>query len=318
MINSKTTTPAGRQGLSRLRVWVKATRAPFLTATVIPVVLGAAVAWSETARFNPVNFLFVLIGISFLHTATNLANDYFDHKSGNDWLNKTPTPFSGGSRVIQENLVSPKAVLMLALVCFFIGSLIGLWINYKLKTNVVLLMGIIGVFLGFFYTASPLKIGYTGLGELVVGFCFGPLVVSGSYYVQANNFSQTAFWASIPIGILVGLILYINEFPDYEADKAVNKKTLVVILGKEMAIKLCHFLLVLTYLFIILGVILKFIPIYALISLLTVPLAFKTLAISRKNFDKVYELLPANASTIGLHSLIGMLLSLGFMLDKIF
>ncbi|MFA4843240.1 MAG: 1,4-dihydroxy-2-naphthoate octaprenyltransferase, partial [Candidatus Omnitrophota bacterium] len=222
--------------MTNFKIWLKAARAPFLTATVVPVVLGAAVAWSEAGRFNLFNFLLTLIGIIFIHTATNLANDYFDHKTGNDWLNKTPTPFSGGSRVIPEKLISPRGVLIFSLSCFILGSLIGLWINYRLGTNVVLFMGIVGVFCGFFYTASPVRIGYTGFGELIVGLCFGPLVVMGSYYAQALSFSWAAFWASIPVGILIGLVLYINEFPDYDADKAVNKRTAVVTLGREKAV----------------------------------------------------------------------------------
>ncbi|MEW6009083.1 MAG: 1,4-dihydroxy-2-naphthoate octaprenyltransferase [Candidatus Omnitrophota bacterium] len=302
----------------RLNIWLRATRAPFLTATLIPVILGTAIAWSEISKFNLALFFLTLIGTAFLHTATNLTNDYFDHKSGNDWLNSNPTPFSGGSRVIQDKLISPASIISFAFICFIIGSLIGLWINYQLKTNVILFLGGLGVFLGFFYTASPLKIGYSGLGELVVALCFGPLVVLGSYYVQAKSFSWVPFFASIPIGILVGLILYINEFPDYFADKEVSKKTLVVLLGKKGAFKLFSFLLGLVYLSIILCVIFRIIPIFSLITLLTLPLAFKVAVLLKDNFDKIYELLPANASTIILHSMVGSLLCAGFLLDKIF
>jgi 1,4-dihydroxy-2-naphthoate octaprenyltransferase len=304
--------------LLRLKIWLKATRAPFLTATLIPVMLGVAIAWSQAAKFNLPYFLLTLLGIAFLHMATNLTNDYFDHKSGNDWLNSDPTPFSGGSRVIQDKLINPSSIIVFAFVCFIIGSLVGLWINYQLKTNVILLLGMAGVFLGFFYTASPLKIGYSGLGELVVALCFGPLVVLGSYYVQTKSFSWVALWASIPISILVGLILYINEFPDHDADKAVNKKTLVVLLGKRKAFKLYLFLLGLVYLTIILCVIFKIIPAFSLISLLSLPLAFNASILLKKNFDKIAELLPVNASTIILHSMIGLLLCVGFLLDKIF
>lgn len=304
--------------LLRLKIWLKATRAPFLTASLIPVILGTAIAWSETTKFNLSFFLLTLIGTAFLHTATNLTNDYFDHKSGNDWLNLNPTPFSGGSRVIQDKLISPGSIIGFAFACFIIGSLIGLWINYQLKTNVILFLGGLGVFLGFFYTASPLRIGYSGLGEMVVGLCFGPMVVLGTYYVQAKSFSWAALWASIPISILVGLILYINEFPDYNADKEVNKKTLVVLLGKRNAFKLYRILLGLVYLTIILCVIFRIIPAFSLISLLSLPLAFSASILLKKNFDKISELLPVNASTIILHSMIGLLLCVGFLLDRIF
>nr|MBU1328699.1 1,4-dihydroxy-2-naphthoate octaprenyltransferase [Candidatus Omnitrophota bacterium] len=301
----------------RLAIWIKATRAPFLTATLVPVILGTIIAWSETGRFNIVNFILVVTGISFLHTGTNLMNDYFDHRTGNDPLNKNHTPFNGGSRVIQDRLVKPKGIFLFSLACFIIGSIIGLWINYALKTNIVLFMGIIGVFLGIFYTAEPLKIGYLGSGELIVGFCFGPLVVLGAYYVQAMRFSWPAFCASIPVGILVGLILYINEFPDYEADEKTGKRTLVVLLGKEKAVRLYHLLIGLTYASILIFAVFRIIPLYTLAVLLTLPMAFKIINVSGRNYGGVRELLPANSLTIALHMLTGILLSGGFLLNRI-
>jgi len=301
----------------RLAIWIKATRAPFLTATIIPVILGTIIAWSETGRFSVVNFILVVTGISFLHTGTNLMNDYFDHRTGNDLLNKNYTPFNGGSRVIQDGSVKPEGIFLFSLACFVIGSVIGLWINYTLKTNVVLFMGIIGVFLGIFYTAEPLKIGYLGIGELIVGFCFGPLVVLGAYYVQAVEFSWPAFCASVPVGILVGLILYINEFPDHEADGKTGKRTLVVLLGKEKAVRLYHLLIGLVYASVLIFAVCRIIPLYTLAVLLTLPMAFKIVNVSGKNFNSVRELLPANSLTIALHMLTGILLSGGFFLNRL-
>lgn len=302
----------------RLAIWIKAARLPFLTATIIPVILGTVIAWSETGRFSIVNFILAVTGISFLHTGTNLMNDYFDHRTGNDLSNKNYTPFNGGSRVIQDGLIRPKGILLFSLACFVIGSIIGLWINYSLKTNVVLFMGIIGVFLGIFYTALPLKIGYRGLGEIIVGFCFGPLVVTGAYYVQAMRFSWTAFWASIPVGILVALILFINEFPDYEADKTVHKNTFVVLFGKEKAIILFNILLWLVYFIIAVCTIFKALPWAILITFLTIPAAFRITKVSMKNFDKVNDLLPANAGMIKLHIMASFFMSISFLLKAFF
>lgn len=304
--------------IARFKIWLKAGRASFLTATIVPVLLGTAISWREARRFNLLTFFMVLAGASFLHLGTNTCNDYFDHVTKNDWLNKTPTPFSGGSRVIQEGVITPKGILLFSLACFTIGSLIGLWLNNKIGTNVILYMGIIGVFLGFFYTAIPLKIGYRGFGEIIVGFCFGPLVVMGSYYAQATRLSWTALWASIPIGILVSLILFINEFQDYEADKSVNKNTFVVLLGKEKAVIIFNIFLWLTYVIIAFGAIFGGLPWITLITFLTIPAAFKITQVSSKNFDKVNELLPANAGTIGLHMMVGLVMSVSFLVKAFF
>ncbi|MEE8317824.1 MAG: 1,4-dihydroxy-2-naphthoate octaprenyltransferase [Candidatus Omnitrophota bacterium] len=303
---------------NRPRIWIRAIRAPFFTATIIPVTLGSIIAWHDTSDFIWLRFWLTMVSILFIHAGTNLANDYFDHLSGCDEANSTPTPFSGGSRVIQEGLIAPKKILYVSLASFIVGSAIGLYLNHMCNGNVILILGMIGVSLGFLYSIKPFRIGYGGLGELAVGVGFGPLILLGSYYVQVQALTFRIFLISIPVGILIALVVFINEFPDYLADKKAGKRTLVVRLGKESAIVLYHILLASVYLVIAGLVIFQFLPILSLIVLLSLPLAIKAFRVSRKNFDKVHELLPVNASTIGLHLLIGLLLSIGIILDKIF
>lgn len=300
-----------------IKHWLKAIRAPFFTATIIPVSLGSVIAWHDTGNFVWIRFWLTMAGILFIHTGTNLSNDYFDHVSGCDEANFTPTPFSGGSRVIQQGLIAPKKILYVSLASFILGGIIGIYLNALCRGNLVLILGLIGVFLGFFYTAKPFSIGYGSLGELAVGAGFGPLVVMGSYYVQREVLSPRVFFISVPIGILIALVLFINEFPDYSADKSVRKRTLVVTLEKKRAIALYHILLLSVYFIIASLVMFRFLPLMSLIVFLSAPLAVKALAVSGKNFDKIYELLPANALTIGLHSAIGLLLSVGVLLDRV-
>lgn len=303
--------------LYNIKLWIKESRAPFFTGSIIPVLLGSSLAWYDTSSFLWLNFWLTLIGIVLIHAGTNMANDYFDHLSGCDEVNPNPTPFSGGSRMIQNGLIAPKKVLCASLISLSAGSGIGLYLNYVAGRNVILILGIIGVFLAFFYTANPFKFAYKTFGELAVGIGFGPLIVMGSYYVQAQNLSTREFLVSLPMGILIALILYINEFPDYESDKQVGKKTLVVVLGKKKAIALYHFLMFFTYFVIILLVAFKTLPYICLVALISLPISIKAFIVSRKNFDKIYELLPANACTIKLHSSIGLLLCLGIILDKV-
>lgn len=304
--------------MQRLKVWLKAMRVPFFTAAIIPVVLGSVAAWHDSGRFMWFRFWLTMLGAVLMHAGTNLANDYFDHVSGCDRINKNPTPFSGGSRVIQEGLISPKKVLCASLISFFLGSAIGLYLNYVSGSNVIFVLGVIGVFLAFFYTARPVQIAYTGFGELAVGIGFGPLIVMGSYFVQAQSLPVKAFFISIPVGILIALVLFINEFPDYAADMAVGKRTLVVRLGKRRAVILYQCLLTFAYLAVAALVLLKFLPVFCLIAIASLPLFLKAVKVSHGNYDKIYELLPANASTIGLHLNIGLLLCLGIILDKVF
>lgn len=303
--------------IQRLKIWLKAIRAPFFTATVLSGILGSIIAWHESGSFNWGYFWLTMLGIVFLNTGTNLINDYFDHTSNLDETNKNPTQFSGGSRVIQNNLINPGKIFWVGVIAFALASIIGLYLNYKTSGNMILVIGIVGVFLGYFYTASPLRIGYTPLGEMVTGFCCGPLIIYGSYYVQTQNLSWRPLLASIPIGILVLLILFINEFQDCEADKAIGKRTLVVILGKRKAIKVYYALLGFVYLLVIGGVFTKIFPYFALITLITFPLCLKAIKVAKSNYDKIYELLPANAATIGLHLTIGLLLSGSYILERL-
>ena len=302
----------------KFNIWLKAIRAPFFTATIIPVSLGSIIAWHNTGNFMWLKFFFTMLGVLFVHTGTNLANDYFDHLSGCDESNQTPTPFSGGSRVIQENLIRPRKILYASLICFIMGSGIGFYLNNICKGNIILILGIIGVSLGFFYSIKSFRIGYGGLGEVAVGIGFGPLIILGSYYVQTETLPFSIFLISIPIGILIALVIFINEFPDYLADKSVGKRTIVVRIGKRKAMVLYNILLASVYLAVAFLITVNILPKMSLIVLLSLPLAIKAFAISRKNFDKIHELLPANISTIALHFLIGVLLCTGFVLDKIF
>ncbi len=292
-------------------------RAPFFTATIIPVVLGSVVAWYDIGRFMWMRFWLTLVGAVLIHAGTNLINDCFDHVAGCDEANPNPTPFSGGSRVIQEGLISAKGIFYFAATCFMIGGAIGLYLNYLSGRNVVLILGAIGIFLGIFYTARPFRIGYGSFGELAVGTGFGPLMVMGAYFVQAQTLPFKIFLISIPIGILIALVLFINEFPDYQGDKSVGKRTLVVILGKKSASILYHLLLSAVYLSIVFLTAFRYMPKFTVLTFLSLPLALKAFFVAKNNFDKIYELLPANAATIGLHSLIGILIILGFVLDKI-
>lgn len=303
--------------MNKIKLWMRAIRAPFFTGTIIPLLLGTSIAWVHTGEIFWIKFLLTLFGVVFINAGTNLVNDYYDHKSKNDDINLHPTFFSGGSRVIQEGSIPPAQIFYAGVIFFSLGGIVGLYLNWVSRGNIILIFGLMGVLLGFFYTADPLRLGYLGIGELVAGFGCGPLIVGGAYYIQTQRMSLEPFLASIPVSILIMLVLYINEFPDYEADKLVNKKTWVVKLGKEKAIKIYCLLLTSAYLAIVSGVIFRFLPLFSILAFVSLPLSLKAIAISWKNYDKIEELLPVNAITIKLHSIIGLLMIVGYFLDKL-
>lgn len=233
---------------NRLKLWIRAVRAPFFTATIVPILLGAVIAWGDLfhagmrSAWNWSLFWLILIGGILAHAGTNLANDYFDHTSSNDEINQNFSPFNGGSRVIQAGLLKPFKVLWAAVLSFALTIAIGLYLNKAVSgayfgNSLLIYLGFLGVALGAFYTWDPFRLGYRGLGEFSIALGFGPIMVLGTHFVltQPLTHNQLALWhwqkpllASIPVAILIMLVVWINQFQDLPADAKVGKNTWVV------------------------------------------------------------------------------------------
>jgi 1,4-dihydroxy-2-naphthoate octaprenyltransferase len=170
--------------------------------------------------------------------------------------------------------------------------------------------------ISFLYSFKVAYWGH-GLGELFVGLGFGPIMVLGTYYVQAQSFTWGALWASIPVALLIAGVLYINEFPDYSADGAVDKNTLVVVLGRRAAVPGYYALIMGAYVVIVLGVVLSLLPWVTLVALLTLPLAWRGIQGARRFYADTPQLIPTNAITIQVHLLTGLLLTLGVVLSTL-
>jgi 1,4-dihydroxy-2-naphthoate octaprenyltransferase len=302
--------------------WMITIRLPFLTAAAVPVIFGTALAWQMTGRFDLLLGLITLVGVCFAQAGTNMANDYYDHKTTDDDINESPTPFSGGSRVIQEKIQTPGTVIRGAFFFFGLAALCGLYLwlstrNAYENSYAIPLLAVIGFLSGFLYTATPVKLGYRGLGELFIGLNFGTLSVLGSFYVQTGQLGWTPIIASIPIAFLIAAVVYINQYPDYEADKKVDKKHWVVRLGKKRAIGGYLFLIFGSYLATIIAVLFSYVPPLGLLVFLSFPLALNATKTLLAHYDKVKELIPANAATIKIHLTYGLLLAIAVVVDKI-
>jgi len=298
-------------------LWVVKLRAPFFTADLVPICLGAAIAWTQTSTFNVWYFLLTLLGAVCINAGTNMTNDYFDHTWGSDEINtEFADPFTGGSRLIQMGLVKPKTMLWQGIGFFAASALIGLALTFT-RGPWVLWLGLIGAFTGFFYTAPPFRLARIGLGELLVGLNLGPLMVLGSYYVQTQTLTWEPVIASLPVGLLIALVLWINQFQDTPADAAVGKNHLVVRLGRARATTVYGVLLTLTYHLLILGVVFGGVTPFTLLGLLTLPMAVKAYRVARAHYDHPRELTPANAATVQIHLRTGLLITLGYVIQGI-
>jgi len=231
-----------------------ASRPQFLTASVSPVLVGSSLGFAIAGTFNWPLFLLALFGMMALHAGANIANDYFDSLSGNDWANKNVTPFSGGRQFIQQGIISPKATLLAALVCLTAGAALGVVILLITRSIFILAIGLIGLLGGFFYTAPPVKFGYRGVGEIAIAFLFGILPVYGSYYLQTGLIDITPLPAACVVGILIFLIIFVNEFPDLPADAAVNKKNLIVRFGVPVSVWIYRIVVISTFVIMVAGI----------------------------------------------------------------
>ncbi|MEE9616891.1 MAG: 1,4-dihydroxy-2-naphthoate octaprenyltransferase [Anaerolineae bacterium] len=303
--------------MMRLKTMIKVTRAPFFASLVTSVLVGTTLAWHK-GSFHWGYFLLTLIGIVCINAGMNMSNDYFDHLSGNDEVNQELTPFSGGSRTIQEGILSAKQVLMWSLLFFLVGIVIGLYLAFA-RGWLVLWLGLTGVSIAFFSSAPPFRLNYLGhgLGELATGIGTGPLIVLGSHYVQSQRTTYEALWASILMGLLGAALIWINEFPDYEADRAVGKKTLVVLLGRQRAVWGYIGLLVAFYVVVVVGVALSLLPSTLLLAFLSLPLAYRGIRGVMRFHSNTPRLIPASAATIQLYLANGLLLCLGYAIEKI-
>ncbi len=297
--------------MNAVKKWVLAIRAPFFTGIAMPIMFGATLAYYETGTFYWGLFLITLFGGICAHAGANLANDYFDHKTTDDDVNANFTPFSGGSRVIQNRILSARAVLNASLLCYALALAAGIYLTTRTPGYWVLILATAGFLGGFFYTAGRFAFSYNGLGEISILINFGILPTLGAYFVQTGHFSWSALWSSFPIGFLITAILYINEYPDYEADKSVKKNHLVVALGKKKATTGYYFLIFGSYAGVLLPVIFGYLTPYALLTFLSLPVALKTAKTFSQNYEKIRELIPAQAGTIQVHTLVGLLMSIG-------
>jgi 1,4-dihydroxy-2-naphthoate polyprenyltransferase len=292
-------------------LFLRTTRLPFLTATFVPVLLGIAVAgW--TNGFSWWVALLTLIGGACIHLGLNVANDVFDTTSGADAANVNPTQFSGGSRVVHYGLLSLRDIALLSAGFYAVGIAIGLVLAATRGWD-LLWLGVAGVILSLFYTAPPLKLVHRGLGEIVVALGFGPIMVLGAYFVQAQEYDLEPFLASLPVGILIALVLYVNEVPDRPADAAAGKRTLPVRLSKDVVVNAYAGAVALAFGLILVFAVAGWIVRPAIIALAAAPLALPVYRALRDFYEQPYALMPAMAKNIQLHLATGVLLILGYL-----
>jgi 1,4-dihydroxy-2-naphthoate octaprenyltransferase len=209
---------------SKINIWVQAARPKTLAAAFTPVLVGAAIALHDGAFQAIVTF--VALWCAFLiQIGTNFANDYFDFIKGADTDERI-----GFERATAAGLIAPKTMLQATILVMAIAFFSGLYLVW-IGGWTILIIGVLSLIFGILYTGGPFPLGYNGLGDVFVFIFFGIVAVMTTYYVNALEWSEATFWASLAVGALCTNILVINNLRDVEQDAKVGKRTLGVLFG---------------------------------------------------------------------------------------
>ncbi|MEJ6950952.1 UbiA family prenyltransferase [Natronospora cellulosivora (SeqCode)] len=306
---------------SRMRIWKgfwQLADPKIWIASTIPMLVSAAISYNTTGTFNFYWFFWTVLGIYLIEIGKNAINEFVDYNSGVDqYVEKEErTPFSGGKKTIVDGRLSVFEVKIISVISLLAAVLIGLYIVIVRETGVFWL-GLIGFALAISYSLPPFKLAYRGLGEITVGLTFGPLIMIGTYLVQTNTLTNHVILISLPFALLITNILWINQYPDYNADKKGNKMNWVVRLGRKKAVFVYEFLFLSSYISIIVLFVYFKNPLW-LLPFISLPLVIEAIKTARKYYDNIPKLLSANAKSIQIYQLFGLTLFLAAILDSVF
>lgn len=290
-----------------LSSWLRAIRIRFLLASVIAVSNGLAISYWKTETIDPLHAVLTFVGVAFLHASVDLLNDYWDHKRGIDSAT-TRTKFSGGTGVLPENLLTPKAVYTAGVVFLILGAAVGAYFVAIRGVTIAVILGFAVVAI-YFYSTSIVN---SGLGELFVAIK-GAMIVLGTFYVQAGVLDMAAGYVGAIVGLLSATVLFINSFPDYDADRSKGRRTLVILMGKKAASSAFPAFVIVAYAMIVAGVFLGFTKVYSLAALASLPFAAKAITLLRKNTENVEKMVPAMASTVTYSRITGFVLAVSLV-----
>ena len=296
--------------MSNLKDYLGPMRLPFIILTPACVLVGLGTAVWSTGKANGVYFTLALIGAIAAHISVNAFNEYFDFKSGLDHRTHR-TPFSGGSGTLPEKPEFARQALSIALAAIAITALIGLYF-LRVRGISLLPLGALGLLIIVAYT--PWFTRNPVLCLITPGLGFGPLMVMGTDFVLTGGYSWTSFFASLVPFFLVNDLLLLNQFPDIEADKSVGRRHFPIIFGSRVSSLIYGTILLLSYLSIVIGIMLGYLPRTSLLGLLTLLIAIPTIVGAYRHADSVEKLVPSLGLNVVINIATPALVAVGLLL----
>jgi 1,4-dihydroxy-2-naphthoate octaprenyltransferase len=292
-------------GTPGVRAWMLAIRVPTLSAAVVPVLVGTAIALRER-RVSLTVFIVTMCAALLIQIGTNLTNDLFDFQKGADTGERL-----GPVRVVQSGLISERQVALASALSFGVAIVLGIYLAMVGGWPIVAI-GLAAVVSGIAYTGGPWPLGYHGLGDVFVFIFFGVVAVVGTFYLQAGTVNTAALMASLPVAMLVTAILVVNNLRDVDTDRRAGKRTLAVRFGPA-ATRYQYAVLVLGAYVIVAAMWLAGAnSAWAMLPWLTLPLGLRLVRYVWHNDGAPLNL--ALRQTAGLHLIFGVLLAASFLL----
>jgi 1,4-dihydroxy-2-naphthoate polyprenyltransferase len=291
-------------------VWLRIIRIKFLFASIIAISNSLLYSYFAYNQFNIIDALLTYTGVIFLHASVDILNDYWDYKRGIDTTTKR-TAFSGGTGILPERKLKPETVYKAGLFCLLIGLFIGIYFVFHSGFIIAIILAI-AVTSIYFYSTTIVNIG---LGETLVAVK-GSMIVIGTAYVQSGIIDTSIVFIGIIIGLLSSIILFIASFPDLGADKAKGRKTLVILLGEDRGAKIYPFIIGSIYSLLVIGILLEYLTIYAIITFISIPFAVRSIKLI-KNYEKIEDVVKAISNTITFSRIFGFGLIISYIITII-
>ena len=292
---------------SKLKEFFMCTRPHSYPASIAPVLFGATYALGYEIKFSILKFILFLLACLLIQAATNLFNEYYDYKHG---LDKIDSEGISGS-IVKGNL-SPREVMVGALVLYALAFVLGLILTF-ITSFYVLLVGLVCMLAGYFYTGGKYPIAYSPFGEVVSGFFMGTIIISLSFYFQTGYVNADIIVVSLPLFIMIGAILLANNIRDLDNDKESGRRTYAILVGRNNAIKTMAISFIVVYLLNVLFIVTKYASWWNLLVFVTIPLAIKIIkGFSTNNHKKTMA--PFMVLTAKLTIFVGFIMSLANIL----
>lgn len=272
----------------------------FLFAGIFPYLLGQVIAFNANRFLNWHHFWLGFLGIFLVLIGVELFNEYFDSRQG-------------GDRIFSQKIPHiPNYFYPLALCSMLFAFFIGLYLSFQVGWP-VLLFSFLGFLCAYFYVGPPLRWAYLGLGELVIALSYGPLMILGSYYLQAERVDFIPIFISLICGLSIFYLALLNEIPDFYQDRLVGKRNLVVRFGKQKSIRILSLSLASLFILLALGVAGKKLPLFALTPFVLLPRSVRSLALIQKNYENRRVFISAINSSVAIYLVVVFSLGIGYL-----